>query len=72
MTVGLALVTLDGRRGISCPASWVTLQALVCNGESIRRKCMGHTVDPGREKEPRASQYMRATTAGRRELDLVC
>ena len=63
------LVTLAEEKGIGCPASWVTLQALVCNGESIRRKCMGHTVDPGREKKPRASQDMRATTAGRQELD---
>jgi hypothetical protein len=38
-------------KGMSCPASWVTLQDLVCNGENIRRKCMDHTVDPGRESQ---------------------
>ena len=37
------LVTPAEGKGISCPASWVTLQDLVCNGENIRRKCMDHT-----------------------------
>ncbi len=63
-------VTLPEGKGISCPESWVTLKSLVCNGENIRRKCMDHTVDPGRVEKPRGSQYMRATTAGRRDLEL--
>ncbi len=48
----------------SCPA-------LVCKGDYNRRKCVDHTVDPGREKKPRAIQYMRATTAGHLELGPV-
>ena len=43
------LVTLVEGKGMSCPASWVTLQALVWNDVIFQRKYMEHTDDPGRE-----------------------
>ena len=43
------LVTLVEGRGVGCHASWVTLEALVCNDVSFRQKYMEHTGDPERE-----------------------
>ena len=67
VAVGLGECQMEEAAGLeprSCPA-------LVCKGDYNRRKCVDHTVDPGREKKPKAIQYMRATTAGRRELAIA-
>jgi len=43
------LVTLVEGKRVGCHASWLTLQALDCNGVNFRRKYMDHTGDPGCE-----------------------
>jgi len=35
-----------GEESVSCLPSWITLQALGCNGEDFQRKDMEPTVDP--------------------------
>ncbi len=44
-----SLVTLVERKGVECHVSWVTLEALVCNGVDFQQEYMEHTGDGGRK-----------------------